>query len=276
MKLSRKQLRRLIAESVAQNESIFGMRPISASPTLGALGILTPSERKKVAACKRADEIIKMQPGGVSTPDGLYKALHKIIDHTGAYYKAEKKKGRGKVTRKDHYGGFLGFDDVEPYLAWMSTRGRELNPSRGRKSGFSSRETFRFHIPEDFFTLIPLLHEISKPDITYNDGSLIQKILGVFRGDDDFGNQPVRPPKMPDYEDFDQGLEADAYQQQIQSYHDSRREDMTNLERNFAITIPGEPSVVSLLGQYPDADKKRIFSHFFMSIRAVATGGTLA
>jgi len=274
MKLNRTQLRRLIAESVIQNESIFGMRPISASPTLNALGILTSGERKKVAACKQADQIIKIQPGDVSTPDGLYKVLHKIIDHTGAYYKAEKKKGRGKVTREDAYrSSYLSFEEVEPYLAWMSTRGRELNPAR---SGYSSLESFRFHIPEDFFTLIPLLHEISKPDITYNDGSLIRKILGMFSGDDDFGKNPVRAPEMPDYEDYDQGLEADAYQQQIQNYHDSRREDMTNLERNFGITIPGENSVVSFLSTYPDRDKKRKFSHFFMSIRAVATGGILA
>ncbi len=270
MKLNRKQLRRLIAESVVQNESIFGMRPISASPTLGALRILTPGERKKVAACKRADQIIKIQPGKVSTPGGLYEALHKIIDHTGAYYKAEKQKGRGRVTRRDLYGGFLAGDEVDAYLEWMSTRGRELNPSRGRKSGLSGRETFRFHIPEDFFTLIPLLHEISKPSIDYSDGSLLMKIAGAFKGDDAFENQPVPAPERPDYEDFDQGLEADAYQQQLQNYYDARREDMTNLERDFAITIPGQVSVVSLLSQFPDKDKKQKFGKFFMSIRAVA------
>ena len=270
MKITRRQLRKLIAESAVLNESIFGMRPISASPTLGALRILTPDERKKVGACKRADDIIKIQPGDVSTPSGLYKVLHKIIDHTAAYYKAEKKKGRGRVTRNDLYGGFLGFDDVEPYLVWMSTRGRELNPSRGRKSGLSRRDSFRFHVPEDFFTLIPLLHEISKPSIDYSDGSLLMKISGAFKGDDAFENQPVPAPEQPDYEDFDQGLEADAYQQQMRDYQDSRRQDMTNLERDFAITIPGSQSVVSMLSQFPDKDKKQKFNNFFMSIRAVA------
>jgi len=269
MKLSRKQLRKLIAESVVQNESIFGMRPISASPTLGALRILTPGERKKVAACKRADEIIKIQPGNASTPSGLYKVLNKIIDHTGSYYKAEKKKGRGRVRRNDLYGAYLGFEDVEPYLAWMSTRGRELNPPRGRSSGSLSTK-FRFHIPEDFFTLIPLLHEISKPSIDQSDGSLLMKIAGAFKSDDAFENRPVPPPERPDYEDFDQGLEADAYQQQLQNYQDSRREDMTNLERDFSITIPGLQSVVSLLSQFPDREKEQKFNTFFASIRAVA------
>lgn len=271
MKLSRKQLRKLISESVVQNESIFGMRPISASPTLGALRILTPDERKKVAACKRADGIIKIQPGKASTPDGLYKVLHKIIEHTVAYYKAEQKKGRGRVTRDDLYAPFNSVfgNEVDGYIEWITTRGQELNPPRGRNRG-NPRNSFRFHIPPDFFTLIPLLHEISKPSINYSDGSLIRKIAGAFKGDDAFENQPVYPPERPDYEDFDQGLEADAYQQQLQNYQDSRREDMTNLERDFAITIPGRKSVVELLQMFPDKAKKQKFGKFFMSIRAVA------
>ena len=153
MNITRRELLAII------NEQVFGIRQMSQSPVLGTLGINSPSERKKINACKQAVTIIN-NSGGVSK--NLFKILDVIVSITGAYYHAEienkdiNAKFRNFSRNRMPHGGHFGGQEGDQYTRWLTTKGKTLNPSPGSK-GRPRVGSFGMHMPEEFFDLIDLL-----------------------------------------------------------------------------------------------------------------------
>jgi len=244
MKLTRKQLRRLI------NEQVFGIRQMSQSPVLRALGVNSPSERKKVNACKQAANIIT----NLGLPKNkLFKILNVAVSITYNYFKAEKE--NKNIRRAFNYFntsnplgvGYISANDGDEYAKWLSTKGRSLNPSGGHNRN-PTEGSFGYRIPNEMFDLIPLLHEISKASISKPG------FFSALRG---FKQKPPVRPEIEDYQHSEMiggriysspEEEQAAYDSAYQRYSQERQENLSNLEKSASITIQGKETVLGLFG----------------------------
>jgi len=250
MKLTRKQLRNII------NEQVFGIKQMSQWPVLRTLGINTPSERKKVNACKQAANIIT----NLNIPrSNLFQTLNFAVSLTYNYYKAKKenknisRKFKGFVPNQPFGVGYVGVDEGDAYTRWLSTEGRNFNPSNSRRSRNNpTEESFGYKVPDEMFDLIPLLHIISKADI--NKPGFWNAVRGTKR----------TPPAVPDYE----ALPPDEHGAAYARYNQERQESLTNLEQSLSssLTIPGEQTVLGVFGSRLDQDTINILNSFIDGI----------